>query len=99
MSSAFLTTHQVTSMKARLWAGETHAVLALHFGCSQPLIKKIAQGQRWPEVEWPDGSTGALKLTRRRQIMQARAVARQEATKAMSRTMAAKVRAILGYHE
>jgi hypothetical protein len=89
--NALLTPAQVKLIKMRIWYGELHDSLADHFECSLQSINEIARGSRWNEIEWPDGTIGALAPARRLLIVRAR----REAKDAMVQATAAKVKALL----
>jgi|SRR5580765_5435317 len=95
MTIASLTPAQVAALKARIWAGEFHRSVASQYGCSLPLVHKIAQGQRWAEIPWPDGSRGAIRESRMRAIMRARMKAHREGSESVSKSVTARVKAIL----
>lgn len=91
-----LSPQQALRLKAALWYGETGEYVADQFGCSLSLVRMISKGDRYPETEWPDGSKGRLKSSRLTAIARARSRARREVYPQITRTMNARVRAILG---
>lgn len=92
---SILTPQQATRAKAAIWHGEPGEFIANQYGCSVALIRAIARGYRYAEVQWPDGSSGAIKTTRLKTINRARSKARREVLPQITRTMNARVRAIL----
>lgn len=55
----------VVKIKKAIWAGETQSEVAQRFAVSQATISRIVQGEQWPDVKWPDGSTGELSAERK----------------------------------
>jgi hypothetical protein len=90
-TTASFTLSQVKKIKAAIWVGEDHALIAERMGCSQSMINAIARGARWREVPFPDGSLGYLCKARLLAIARARMQARQ----ASKRALAGKIKAIL----
>lgn len=64
--------------KRRLWWGETAKEIRLSFegGASIPMLLNIRNGQRWQNVKWPNGKTGALPQARKDLIERAREAAK-----------------------
>ena len=94
-SLSLFSPQQAARLKAALWHGEPGPYLAAQYGCSLALIRAIARGYNYSEIEWPDGSTGAIKHTRLKSISRARARARREVGAQITKTLNARVRAIL----
>jgi hypothetical protein len=90
-ANSIFTLAQVKRIKASIWKGEDHALIAERMGCSKSVINAIARGARWKEVPFPDGSIGYLCKARLLAIARARMQARQ----ASKRAMADKIKAIL----
>lgn len=64
---AFLTPSNVRQIKALLWKGEMwQRDIAEHYFISQATVSRIYGGHEWPNVQWPDGTKGAIDEDRRR---------------------------------
>lgn len=65
---------QIQVLKAMLWNGALPSNIARTFRpkVSLPAVYHIRSGRRWAEVQWPDGSTGAMPESRREKIDSAR---------------------------
>jgi hypothetical protein len=83
--NAILTDEQVQRIKLALWNGELLTDLAKKFEVSNRTISAIRCGSIWPEVKWPDGATGAINKTRRKEVTRAR---RQPENKAAQQQLA-----------
>lgn len=55
-----LTVPEVAYIKQCLWNGETQASIAERVGLTQVTISRIKNGLQYPNVAWPDGSTGPM---------------------------------------
>jgi len=64
--NAKLTLQDIVGMKKSLWEGETHRVLSNRYGVSQTHISRIYKGEYYPQVEWPDGSSGGIPQHKRK---------------------------------
>ncbi len=95
-ASMIFSPSQATRLKAALWYGEPASYVARNFGCSLPLVKAIAQGRKYHDTPWPNGAKGSIDQSQSRRIARARSKARQEVLPQITRTMNARVRAILG---
>lgn len=63
---------EVLEIKKAIWSGQPHTIIARTFGLSQPHVSRIAKGEQWAEVPWPDGSIGAIAPERLRSILYSR---------------------------
>lgn len=72
MAKITLTPVKVSEIKARLWEGATQTAVAIEFKKSSSLIGNILSGNRWANIEWPNGRTGPLPRSRRAEIVRAR---------------------------
>lgn len=64
MAVPLITNEEAREIKARIWAGEQQRSIAADFAVTTAAISHIAQGRRFYEVQWPDGTVGPLPRTR-----------------------------------
>lgn len=76
MGRAFLNNDLVLDIKNRLWAGDVYQKIADRHLVSNTTISAICQGKLYPQVPWPDGTTGAMTIDRQRGILEDRRRAR-----------------------
>lgn len=73
-----LTDTMVSSIKRRLWYGETREDVAATTKISLSTICNIGAGQRWAHIPWPDNSNGPIHAYRKEQIHDAREAIRDD---------------------
>lgn len=60
-------------IKILLWEGHlTQKAIAELYGMAQPTISRIMTGRDWGNLPWPDGTTGAFPLERKRVVHRSR---------------------------
>ena len=64
--NARLTSLDIAAIKRLLWDGDTHLSIANRYKVTDVHIGKIYRGIAYPDIEWPDGSTGAIPEDKRR---------------------------------
>lgn len=63
-----LTDAIATRIKRKLWSGHVPMRVAEEYGISAVSVRSILTGRRWTHIKWPDGLTGAMSISRRREI-------------------------------
>ena len=69
---------KVRHIKARIWAGETCAAIALDHDVTERAISHIRTGYSYAAIPWPNGAKGRIPLERQREILHSRKVASQD---------------------
>ena len=64
--NARLTSLDIAVIKCLLWDGDTHLSIANRYKVSGVHIGKICRGIAYPDIEWPNGSTGSIPEDRRK---------------------------------
>lgn len=71
----------VIAVKKDIWDGLTTYAVAAKHGLSQPSVWQVKSGYSYPEVPWPDGSTGELAPARVVEIKRIRKDKRKNANR------------------
>lgn len=66
MARPSVSEEEAAGIKRALWDGYRQADVAAAFTTSAATVSRIATGRLYPDVPWPDGSTGVMSPDRYR---------------------------------
>jgi len=72
MSRRSLSRGDAAQIKRRVWGGELFNAVAREMSIHPSTISRIASGELYSDIQWPDGSQGPLPLEQRRSSRAAR---------------------------